>query len=74
MVKYEAVKKLGCLYCGAPFEAYPPDDFHIIASLKSEGANNPVKMVYKCQAKGCGSENIIYWCSPKGKVYSGSVF
>lgn len=70
----ETVKRLSCLHCGSPFEAYPPDDFHLFASLKAEEVSNPVKMIYRCQAKGCGNENILYWGSRRGKGYSGSVF
>ncbi len=28
IVKKEVVKRFSCLNCGAPFDAYPPDDRH----------------------------------------------
>jgi hypothetical protein len=53
--------KFSCIYCGAPYEAYPPDSIHDMASLKPEDVGDPQKMIYKCQNKDCGKENIIYW-------------
>jgi hypothetical protein len=61
MAKKETGRKFSCIHCGEPYEAYPPDGFHLLASLKQEDVNDPIKMTFICRAKGCGKENIIYW-------------
>ena len=58
MVK-NTMKKFSCLNCGAPFDAYPPDDIHNTASLRITNVNEPKKIKYKCEQ--CNRENIIYW-------------
>jgi hypothetical protein len=61
VVKEDAGKKFSCICCGEPYLAYPPDSFHVFASVKSEDVADPIKMTYKCRAKDCGKENILFW-------------
>ena len=51
-------KTFSCPECGKPFTAYPPDDFHPIASLNKEDLEDPVERKYKCV---CGNTHILYW-------------
>ena len=59
MVKDERGKSFSCLKCGDTFTAYPPDDFHHVASLKPTGIEDPIKIDYKCQ--NCANTNTLYW-------------
>ena len=56
-------KKFSCKECGAPFDAYPPDDAHTTALLeKEEGA---VERKYSCTY---GHENVLYWIKVKPRL------
>jgi DNA-directed RNA polymerase subunit RPC12/RpoP len=53
-------KMFSCAKCGAPFEAFPPDDLHSIATrLEKEATKDNVIAEYKC--RDCGKVNTIYW-------------
>jgi len=62
MTDKEKVRRYSCLKCGAPFDAYPPDDLHDLASVYKPGSESHVKVNYKCNA--CGEINVIYWMQP----------
>jgi hypothetical protein len=53
--------------CGLPFDAYPPDDFHTIATLDKK--KDSIKRTYRCPKKHL---NTIYW-SKKIKTSSESM-
>jgi len=44
--------------CGKPFDAWPPDEEHIVPRL--EPAEGAVPRTYKCEDEG-KHENTIYW-------------
>ena len=71
MVRKETAKTFSCLYCGTPFEAYPPDDLHTVASRNEKDYEDHIKINYKCTAKGCGEINTIYWGYPKPSISFG---
>ena len=49
--------------CGKPFDAWPPDDMHIIPNLeKKEGA---IERSYQCPDKHI---NVIYWEKSAGHI------
>ena len=53
-------KNFSCTKCGVPYEAPPPDDKHIIATLvKEEAKKDHIIVKYIC--KNCGNTNIMYW-------------
>jgi len=64
MGKDDRGKRFSCVKCGSSFIAYPPDDFHVYASIKESEIDEPVKMEYRC--KDCGNINILYWGYQKG--------
>ena len=53
------VKKFSCLKCGTPFDAYPPDDRHDIATRNEKDYEDHIKVDYRC--KECSTINTIYW-------------
>jgi len=55
----ETVKKYSCLNCGTPFEVYPPDDLHDIATRNETDFKDHIKINYKCTE--CNEINTIYW-------------
>ena len=55
----ETLKRFSCLKCGTPFEVYPPDDLHDIATRKETDFKDNIKVDYKCNA--CGNINTIFW-------------
>lgn len=59
MVKNDRGKKFSCLHCGSTFIAYPPDDYHQIASIKENEVGDPIKVEYRC--KDCNKTNVLYW-------------
>ena len=61
-------KTFGCLKCGHPFEAFPPDDFHREASLNKENIDDPIEMKYKCRYTSCGHETTLFWGQRKISV------
>jgi len=65
MVRKDASKKFSCLYCGTPFDAYPPDDRHNVATRDEKDYEDHIKVDYKCKGQGCGKINTIYWGHPK---------
>ena len=64
MVRKETVKKFSCLYCGTPFDAYPPDDRHYKASRNKKDYKDFIQVDYKCRGEVCGKINTIYWGYP----------
>lgn len=58
-------KRFSCVYCGTPFEVYPPDDNHPTASLEKpkEAAGTIVEMTYDCQ--NCMRPTTLYWYREK---------
>lgn len=50
--------------CGKPFDAYPPDDEHVIPRLES--AEGAVDRTYKCPE---GHENTIFWLKGAGHAF-----
>jgi DNA-directed RNA polymerase subunit RPC12/RpoP len=69
MVKKEVAKTYSCLKCGAPFEAYPPDDRHTIATRNEKDFEDHIKVDYRC--KECDNTNTIYWGHSKPYVAVG---
>lgn len=61
-------RKYGCLKCGNPFEAYPPDDRHHTATRSEKDYEDNIKVEYQCSK--CGEKNIIYWGAPSSSVYA----
>jgi hypothetical protein len=56
-------KNFSCTKCGVPYDAYPPDDKHKIATMIVEEAEKDHVIVdYLC--KSCGNVNKIYWMHP----------
>ena len=53
-------RKFSCTKCGVPYEAHPPDDNHIIATMAKEEAKKDY-IIVKNICKNCGNTNIIYW-------------
>jgi hypothetical protein len=62
MVKNDT-QKFGCIHCGKPFEAFQPDNYHYVASRKSEDVEDPMEMKYNCDH--CHENNILYWGQQK---------
>ena len=56
--------RFGCIGCGKPFTAIPPDDRHIIATRNEGDYEDNIMMTYKCNEEDCETENIIYWGTP----------
>jgi hypothetical protein len=56
------VRMFGCLKCGSPFFAYPPDDMHKLASRNNSSFSETVQVKYVC-AK-CKEINGLYWGKP----------
>jgi len=54
-------KIFSCLECGEPFEAFPPDDEHLIGSR--DPSPDAIVIKYTCVS---GHSNTIYWLSTKG--------
>jgi hypothetical protein len=50
--------------CGKPFDAYPPDDEHVVPRLES--AEGAVDRTYKCPE---GHENTIFWFKGTGRMF-----
>jgi rubredoxin len=69
MVKKEAVKKFSCLKCGSPFDAYPPDDRHNVATRNEKDFKDNIKVDYVC--KDCRNTNTIYWGHPEPAIAIG---
>ena len=60
MSKKSKNKIFSCIKCGNPYEAYPPDDKHRIATMLSEEAKKD-HIIVKYICKNCGNINILYW-------------
>jgi rubredoxin len=60
----ERQRTYSCTKCGSVFEAYPPDDRHIIATRSEKDYEDNLKVDYKCREKDCGAINTIYWGAP----------
>jgi hypothetical protein len=58
-------KIFSCKDCGKPFDAYPPDDAHVNASL--EQTQNAIPRTYKCAEN---HENTIYWTKFEPKLFT----
>lgn len=58
-----SAKRFSCVKCGTPFDAYPPDSLHNIASRDRRSYDDHVKIDYKCGS--CKTTNTIYWGHPK---------
>ena len=54
-----------CIHCGTPFEVYPPDDEHPIASLEKpkEAAGTIKEMTVDCIR--CLQPTTLYWYRKK---------
>jgi DNA-directed RNA polymerase subunit M/transcription elongation factor TFIIS len=63
MVKEETSQRFGCIYCGKSFEAFPPDNYHYVASRKEKDVDDPIEMKYNCD--NCHKDNILYWGQQK---------
>lgn len=60
MVKSKtSIKKYSCIHCGSPFDAYPPDDIHVIATRDEIKSKDVIKVDHKCV--NCNELNTIYW-------------
>jgi rubredoxin len=59
LVRKENVKRFSCLKCGTPYDAYPPDDRHNIATVNEKDYEDHIKVDYRCEK--CGNINTIYW-------------
>jgi len=55
-------RKYACIKCGNPFEAYPPDDRHDIATRSEKDYKDSIKVEYQCPK--CQEKNAIYWGAP----------
>lgn len=64
MAKLGVGKKFSCIECGEVLDAYPPDDFFIVAQRKKPNEEN-IEMKLVCNL---GHENLIYWT--KRHVYT----
>ncbi len=67
--KNDLPKKYSCVYCGTPFDAYPPDDKHDFATRNEKDYEDHIKVDYKCKANDCGKINTIYW----GYCHAGAI-
>ncbi len=54
-----SVKEFGCVHCGDPFDTYPPDDVHNVATRDKDEYEDHIQIDYKC--KNCETVNTIYW-------------
>jgi len=59
-------KTFSCIKCGHPFDAYPPDDIHTVATRREGDYRDHIKIDYKC--KNCGEVNTIYWGHPQPSI------
>lgn len=68
-------KKYSCIYCGEPFEVYPPDDAHPISSrdrpIETEVEGEIIEMTFDCRNPECLKPNTLYWYRPKMSISVG---
>jgi len=72
MSKDSRKRVFSCPECGNPYEAYPPDDLHIRASLdepSNKDATSVKKIIHDCLK--CSTPITLYWYRPKMSVSFG---
>ena len=59
------IKKYACKNCGHPYEAYPPDDVHVVSNTGICATCYHGHFGYYTQAnyecENCSHGNILYW-------------
>jgi hypothetical protein len=60
-------KVFSCRQCGRSYDAYPPDDFHPMASLEKpeEADGTIIEVTHDCENDDCRNPIILYWYKEK---------
>jgi len=58
-VDSSTARNFGCVNCGHPYTAYPPDDVHVVASRIASPFLEEVQSDYLCS--GCKEVSQLYW-------------